>query len=173
MNEYDYNPSDDQDHEPLGVEDVINERRRFNADVLRAVKAFRRAKPFRGTIDEQKAALKAMHAVIVEAYSLNVELEFGTGFGEDEPSLDSVLQDRRFLTRRGRTVPISAVAPDFAIRLQGRLSLVSYLHLVGAARGLSPADRCEFSLNLFKRVFPKSFERAEKDGMVLRRPRRD
>lgn len=49
-------------------------------------------------------------------------------------------------------------------------SIISSLHELGhAIFGASEKDACRFSVHLFKRVFPKAYERLEWDGHMLKR----
>ena len=49
-------------------------------------------------------------------------------------------------------------------------SIISTLHELGhAIYGASEKDACRFSVHLFKKVFPKAYERLEWDGHMLKR----
>ena len=47
------------------------------------------------------------------------------------------------------------------IVMQGKLSIITLLHEFAHARGKGERGACVFSLNLFKRVYPKQFEKLD------------
>jgi hypothetical protein len=55
------------------------------------------------------------------------------------------------------------------IALRGKLSVVTFLHEFGHARGFGERQACRWSLNLFRRCFPRSFARCTACGHVLLR----
>lgn len=134
----------------MGGSVLVDDQRRFPAAVLRATRAFARSKPWRGTIPERKEKFQAA------AESL------GKACGITPPSLlfGNVEADR--------CSGASALRGD-TITLRGRLSVVTLLNLMAAAKGLDGAERFGWSLSLFKRCFPISFSRCRFDGRLLRR----
>ena len=53
------------------------------------------------------------------------------------------------------------------IIVDGKFSVVTFLHEFGHARGFDETDAVLWSVNVFKRVFPKSFARAGRDSHLL------
>ena len=53
------------------------------------------------------------------------------------------------------------------ITLEGRLSVVTFLHEFGHARGYGERGACRFSINPFRRVFPRLFARCRRVGHTL------
>lgn len=53
------------------------------------------------------------------------------------------------------------------IRIQGKFSVVTFLHEFGHARGFDETDTTMWSVNLYKRIFPNAFSRAFGDGHML------
>jgi hypothetical protein len=128
--------------------DVLNSSRKYKPDVLRAVRAFKRAKPWTGTASEIRDKYLALHAELCRIYAKRTTLAF-------EPS----------------AVGSSFYIHDFdKIVLVGRPSVVTYLHEFGHALGKDERQTCAWSLNLFRRVFPRNFARCEFQGHMLLRP---
>jgi hypothetical protein len=133
----------------MTVASLINDRKTYSDDVIAATKAYARSKPWRGTIEERQAKLQTYHQALCAAYGVTIELEF--------QAINAV-------------APIGGlyVTPDRSkIVLQTKISLVNYLHAFTKARGAGKRECFVWSINLFKRYFPKSFDRAEKVGPYL------
>ncbi len=138
---------------PATVNEVIDATMTFRPQVLRACDEFKRAKPWRGTDDERHQKLRSLHSALSAAYGLTPQPRLI--FGTDAASCS------------GRSCYIPAMA---VIILRGRLSVVTYLHEFAHARGMGERDAARWSLNLFKRVWPKLFARCRHDGHMLRAP---
>ena len=138
---------------PPKIAEVIDDTRRYPGSVLRAMKQLRSSHAWRGTRGEQEAKFKRVHQSLCKALGCTVELEFAHNFHHEWTASDQSHYDPR------RNV----------IVLKGRTSVVTYLHLLSLARGKSTYEAVSWSVNLFKRVFPKSFARCRHDGFILRR----
>jgi hypothetical protein len=53
------------------------------------------------------------------------------------------------------------------IALVGKLSVVTYLHELAHARGYDERQAVKWSVNLFRKVFPRSFARCQQEGHLL------
>lgn len=137
---------------PDTVAEVLDDNAEYSADVLRAVKAYARSKPWRGTLEERIVKLQTLHAALCAAYDRQPVLDVGR------------------LTAADASAGAFDPANDI-IYLGGKLSVVTYLHQFGHALGKTTRQACRWSLNLFRRCFPRSFERAQQVGpfLVLRR----
>lgn len=133
---------------PDTVGEVLRRQKKYNPDALRAMKAFRRSKPWRGDFQEQKAKFQALHDALCEVYGMTTELRFVNIGGGDSGS-------SHFIPTQNR------------INLCGRFSVITYLHEFGHARGWDERYACIWSINLFKRIFPKSFERCDFQGHMV------
>lgn len=134
---------------PETVIEVIDDRMRFNPAALRAVRSFARSKPWRGDIDSRKEKFHRLNHDLAEAYSMpEPDLSFGVIDGSDSGS--SYYHPTRH-----------------QIVLNGRLSVMTYLHEFGHARGMDEGDACRWSINLFRRCFPQSFSRLIQRGHML------
>ena len=142
---------------PRSVAECLSETIKFKPEVLRAVRRFAKMKPWRGTVPERQEKCRWLNRALADAYGVDEpRLVFGTDESKDSGS--------------------SCYIPSMrTIILKGRLSVVSYLHEVGHFLfGRSEHQACRWSINLFRRVFPKTFARCHWDGHMLRaRPRED
>ena len=138
---------------PESVAEVLDDTMTFRPAALRAMRAFAEAKPWRGSLDERQQKFRELNRDLAAAYEIaEPELVFET--------LDGGTSGRSHYVR-----------PLHRIVLVGRLSVVSYLHEFGHARGYGERMACKFSINIFKRVFPRSFSRLVQVGHMLLHPR--
>jgi hypothetical protein len=115
---------------PRTVAEILNPRRKYKAAVLRALKAFRRAKPWRGTVHERRVKFLELHAALCAVYGKTTALRFVAGAPDCYmPALDAIVM--------------------------GGLSVVTYLHEFGHALGKDERQTCAWSINLFRRIFPR------------------
>jgi hypothetical protein len=133
----------------LTVAALVNDRKTFKPEVITAAKAYARSKPWQGTIEERQTKLKTFHEALCAAYELTIGIEFVE------------------LRAEAVTGGVAVSRDPLQIVLQGKVSVVNYLHAFAKARGVGPRERFSWSINLFKRCFPKSFDRAEKVGPYL------
>ena len=136
---------------PASVSEVLDPSMKFRPGVLAAVKRFKAAKPYRGSLDERKLKFQSLHRDLCALFSKTTTLTFGTLDGSDSGS--------------------SSYCPGTdTITLKGKLSVVTYLHEFAHALGRDERGACKWSVNLFKRTFPVLFSRCQHDGHTLRRP---
>ena len=136
---------------PASVAEILDPSMKFRPGVIAAVKRFKRAKPYRGSLDERKLKFTALHQDLCRIFGKTTTLIFGTLDGSDSGS--------------------SCFSPAAdTITLKGKLSVVTYLHEFAHALGRDERGACRWSVNLFKRTFPVLFSRCQHDGHTLRRP---
>jgi hypothetical protein len=140
---------------PDTVAEVIDDSLTFKPAALAAVRRFKAAHPWRGSLDEQHAKFKTLHDELCAAYGLTPPPRLV--FGNDHVSCS------------GSSCYFPALN---TIVLRGKLSVVTYLHEFAHARGKGERGAATFSINLFKRVWPILFARCSHDGHMLRAPRR-
>jgi len=139
------------DEYPNTVSEVISDSMRFKPSVLVAIMHFKAAEPYRGTLNERHQKFKTLHAALCAAYEITPpQLIFGTDLASCS----------------GRSCYLLEMN---AIILRGRLSVVTYLHEFAHARGLNERQAARWSLNLFRRCFPKSWSHATFEGHMIRR----
>jgi hypothetical protein len=143
-----------RDTYPSSIAEILDDRRTFKPAALRAVRRFARSKPWRGTTEERKAKFRRLNRELARAYGIaRPRLVFCRV--EDDPEVGN-----------GSYQPLA-----HTITLSGKLSVVTYLHEFGHARGYGERGACRFSVNLFRRVFPRSYSRCRPMGHVLLRQR--
>jgi len=141
-----------QDQYPSSVLEVLDDNMSFKPAALRAVRAFAKSKPWRGDIDERKDKLRGLNEALAAAYEMpKPDVVFGQSDGGS--SGGSYYHPTRH-----------------QIVLNGRLSVVTYLHEFAHSRGRGERDACRWSVNIFKRCFPRSFARLVHQGHMLVRP---
>lgn len=133
----------------LTVEQLIDDRKQYPEAVSEATKALARAKPWRGTDEERIQKLHAYHCALNAVYETEYGLEVHS------------------LSADAATGGIQIDRTTETIVITGKISIVNYMHAYTLARGAGRREAFKWSLNLFKRCFPRSFERAEKVGPCL------
>jgi len=150
MTEGDENVSD-ADY-PETVVEVLDDNLRFNRAALQAVREFRKVGPWRGSLDERKDKFRRLNRALSAAYDITeTDLKFGR--------VDGTISGA------------SHYIPAFhRIVLVGRLSVVTFLHEFAHARGMGERRAARWSVNLFRRCFPRQFSRLIHRGHMLVRP---
>ena len=135
---------------PRTIEEVLDPALTFRPAALRAVRAFARSQPWRGTLAEREAKFRRLNRALAAAYGIaEARLIFrGVAAGADSG-------------------PSSYRPGTHTITLAGRLSVVTYLHEFAHARGADERRACRWSINLFRRCFPRSFARCRGVGHML------
>jgi hypothetical protein len=132
---------------------IVDDARTFKPDVLRAVKAFARSKPWQGSHEERTAKFSQLNTDLAAAYGVEaLRLEF-------------------YFTQQNRPNGTGGYSPEQrAIVLAFRLSVVTYLELFGRSLGWNEKTAQAWSLNLFARCFPRSFSgcRLDANGCLVR-----
>ena len=139
---------------PETMAENLDPEMKFRKETIRALRRFRRARPWSGSIDSRKRKFRDLHCELNAIYGtafflnmVNVRVNNPSGQGSFDPRSGS-------------------------ITVYGKLSVITYLHEF--AHGLfGPSERqaCRWSINLFQRVFPEKFNRLTGDGhrAVIRR----
>jgi hypothetical protein len=113
----------------------------LNPAARAAVKAFRDAKPWRGTRDERGGKFAELHRGLCRAYHRETMLI------RDDGDPDGSSGSSAFDGRKDR------------ITLRGRLSVVTYLFCFAAATGVSRRAALRVAIDTFRHFFPRSFAR--------------
>lgn len=139
---------------PATVVEVLVDGMKFKPEALRALRAFRQSKPWRGNLRERMDKLAILHQALCEAY------------GIPRPRLQFVQ-----IAESGRGNGFYDRA-DHSIGLVNKLSVVTYLHEFAHARGFGERGACRWSINLFRRMFPRSFAHCTFEGHMVINNRR-
>lgn len=139
---------------PATVAECLDDSIRYRRATLAAARAYRELRPWSGPRAVRERKLWVLHEALCLIYGVDVPLVIQSGAGCSGGS--------NFNTSTGR------------ITLRGRLSVVTYLHEFAHALGkLEEREACRWSINLFRRVFPRQFARLRAEGHTLRAtPRR-
>jgi len=136
---------------PATVVEILDDRMTFRPAALRAMREFRASHPWRGDNDQRKAKFQELVVALAEAYQI---------------AAPELLFDRL----DGSSSGASSYDPSrHRIVLRGRLSVITLLHEFAHARGMSERAAVRWSVNLFRRVFPRSFSRLVHRGHLLLR----
>ncbi len=134
---------------PETVNEVVDPNAKYKPAALRAVRTFAQSKPWQGTEEERKEKFRKLNHDLSAAYGIpEPELVFGT--------LDG--------SHSGNSHYIPAL---HRITLLGKLSVVTYLHEFAHSRGMGERGACRWSINLFRRCFPRQFARLAHAGHML------
>ena len=137
---------------PTTVLELVDEQMQFKASALRAVKRFAELSPWRGSLDERKEKFRGLNKSLADAY------------GIPEPDLQFEMIDG---SSSGSSHYIRAL---HRIVLEGKLSVVTFLHEFAHARGKGEQGACRWSINLFRRCFPRQYSRLVGRGHMLIKP---
>jgi len=141
-----------KDEYPETIQEVIKDRK-YKREVLKAMRKFKKTKPFRGSFPKRRAKHAKLFFELCAVYEISLNLMLPTRDGQEGSGFYSHYQR--------------------SVRIGGKLSVVTLFHEFAHALGKDEKGACSWSLNLFKRFFPKSFERGFADGHCLRQGSRD
>ena len=136
---------------PATVAEILDDSLTFNPDALRAVKAFAKLKPWRGTLAERQQKFQQLNTALSAAYGIPAPTLVFAGSGEGDSGSSSY-------TPATNSIRLTA------------LSTVTMMHEFCHARGMVERGATRWSVNMFRRCFPKSFARCKQVGHTLRRP---
>ncbi len=137
---------------PQCVLEVLDDQMAYRSAALRAVQRFARARPWRGTLEERKAKFRALNYDLSGAYGIfEPALNFDRNDGGSSGSSHYIPSERRIV-------------------IVGKLSVLTFLHEFAHALELDERNACRWSINLFKRCFPKQYGRLVHVGHMLIRP---
>ena len=141
-----------RDDYPATVVEVLDDHMRFRSEALRAVRGFAESRPWAGSVEERKEKFRQLNRALSQAYDITEpELVFGRLDGTSSGS-------SHYIPRLHRIV------------LVGKLSVVTYLHEFAHSRGMEEQGACRWSINLFRRCFPRQFGKLVHVGHTLVRP---
>jgi hypothetical protein len=135
---------------PRTVREVLSNRRTYRPATLKVLREFRRAKPWRGSEAERRAKFRKLHRQLCRIYG--EELRRGNG------SLPTLSFSQR---------EVACYIPSQNRINLPTLSVVTYLHEFAHVRGADERQACGWSINLFRRIFPRSYARCRHDGHML------
>jgi len=153
----------------------------FKPETLAAMQVFARSFPWRGTVPERKLKFSALHAALSAAYGLTVELRMDGIPDTEAPGVRSygtfcaatAGQEAVAETPDEPGRPAVSPTPAF-IRLDGKLSVVTYLRAFANARFAGTEDSWgqsqRWAQGLYRRVFPENAARMVNHNGYVTRP---
>lgn len=138
---------------PASVNEIIVAGKKYNPAALRAVKRFAKSKPWQGTLEERHEKLRQLNVELAAAYGVQPPaLVFRSGGSDGDSGASCYIPGARIII------------------LRGKLSVITYLHeFAHHLYGHDEQIACRWSVNLFRRCFPKSWTKVKFDGHMVRR----
>jgi hypothetical protein len=136
---------------PATVAEVLNPDAKYRRATLAAVRAYARAKPWRGSQAERKAKAERLLAALAASYNR-----------PRVPALVLVPAGGDYYRPATDTICLNETSSK-------KFSIITLLHEFGHALGKDERQTCRWSINLFARCFPRSFAGLSADGHCLRR----
>ena len=137
---------------PATVVEVLDDQMSFSSDLIQAVQRFADSRPWRGSTESRQEKFRECNRSMAGPCGIEPPtLVFGR--------LDG-----------GSTGASHYVPRDHRIVLTGKLSVVTFLHEYGHAVGFGERAACRWSINLFRKCFPRQFSRLIHVGHTLVRP---
>lgn len=130
---------------PSSLEEVIDDTVKYRRDVIRVMNEFKSFNPWEGTPRQKAAKLFWLHLQFCEIYGANTSLTF-------DPE---ILCEQETQFGNGWC--------DFEmnnIHISGKVSVLTFLHEWGHnLHGESEHLACWWSVNLFRKIFPRNFNK--------------
>jgi hypothetical protein len=137
---------------PDTVQEVLDDSIKYRETTLEAMKHFKKSRPWQGGKKAQEMKLRRLNRDLSASYSI------------DRPTL-VFLQE----FAHGACYWPCGNLIIMEEESDGRYSVVTFLHEFGHALGKGEVGACRWSINLFRKFFPKSFNRLVPDGHLLKR----
>ena len=139
---------------PATVVEVLDDQAEYPPELLRVVRLFAASNPWKGSLrTRQQKFCQFNHLMAVACRIDEPLLAFGRLDGSSSSSGASYYVPR-----------------DHRIVIVGKLSVVTYLHEFAHALGFDERKACRWSINLFRKCFPRQFSRLIHVGHMLIRP---
>lgn len=136
------------------VEDIIDDDMKFKKETIEALEDFKKLKPYRGTRQEKEEKFRKLNSALSKIYKM------------PEPLL-------LFCKRSKYGSCYFPFGHIIILEQQGKdkYGVITFLHEFRHAMGAQKEwHACKWSINLYKRVFPKSYAKLTPYGHLLYRP---
>ena len=141
-----------RDAYPETVIEVLDDDITYPDKLLQVIRIFAASKPWSGSIETRKRKFSDTNRLMAVACRIEMPtLVFGSLNGGSSGA-------SHYRTREHR------------IMLTGKLSVVTFLHEFAHALGMDEQDACRWSINLFRKCFPRQYSRLIHVGHTLVRP---
>ena len=137
---------------PATVLEVLDDEIVYSDELLCVLRIFAASNPWRGSIETRKRKFSDVNRMLARTCGIQTPtLGFGFLDGSNSGASHYILRDH-------------------CIVLTGKLSVVTFLHEFAHALGLDEEEACRWSINLFRRCFPRQYSRLIHVGHTLVRP---
>ncbi len=139
---------------PKTVAEILDDSRKYKPAVLKALRRFKNSRPWRGTLSERGDKLRRLHRSLCKAYRKTIPLVIDVPEAEQQRGNGCYDHESN------------------EIILTGKLSVLTYLHEFAHATtaGEDEFKACAWSVNLYKRIFPRSWARMKSTGHLVTKP---
>ncbi len=137
---------------PATVVEVLDDQMSFPSDLLQAVQRFASSKPWEASTQSRQEKFRQLNRSMAGPC------------GIEPPRLVFEKLDG------GSTGGSHYMPRDHRIVLTGKLSVVTFLHEFAHALGYGEKAACRWSINLFRKCFPRQYSRLIHMGHMLIRP---
>ncbi len=137
---------------PETVVEILDDQMTFPSDLLQAVQEFAESNPWQGSTKSRQEKFRQLNRSVARACGIELpKLIFGKIDGRSTGG-------SRYTPRTHRIVIV------------GKLSVVTFLHEFGHALGFGERKACRWSINLFRKCFPRQYSSLIHVGHTLVRP---
>jgi len=137
---------------PATVLEVLDNEIAYPDELLRVMRIFAASKPWSGSIDVRKRKFSDVNRMMAKACCVEIPtLTFGSLDGVSSGSSHYIPSDHRIV-------------------IVGKLSVVALPHKNTHALGHDEQQACRWSINLFRKCFPRQYSRLIHVGHTLVRP---
>lgn len=127
----------------------------YDSKVLEVLNTFKAMGPWRGTVGERIDKFTWLHRELCKIFGKRVHLAF------DIPA------DIKDWYSSGGSFHIIGVDGKEWIVLQGKLSVITFLHEWGHALGMDQWEAQEWATSIFKQVFPEQWKKLKNVGGMM------
>lgn len=148
---------------PETVAEVIDNSVKYKRGVIPALKRWQKKRLWGSkTNAERLDGLKVLGKELSEVYQMRVPEIVVDGI-----NLEATVRDTKMhFSGRSSYTPV-----QHKITMRGNLSIITFLHEFGHAMGKDERQTCRWSINLFRKVFPKQYAKLNAEGHTLQRHR--
>lgn len=150
---------------PETVEEVLDDKVKYRIGVIPALKVWKAKKLWGSKTNQQRLdGLIALANDLAPLYNIPVPLVTVDGIDPTATVRDTKMNDSGSSSYNRAT---------HMITMRGNLSIITFLHEFGHSLGKGEQGACKWSINLFRKVFKKQYNKLTHNGHTLRRHRPD
>jgi len=128
-----------------------------DSKVLEVLREFKAMNPWKGTVGERIDKFVWLHGELCKIFNKKVHLAF-----------DIPADTKDWYSSEGSYYTIGLDGREWMV-LQGRLSVITYLHEFAHALGMDQQEAQEWATSIFRQVFPEKYKKLRNvGGMMVR-----